>query len=110
MRTAPIGLFHQGDLKKLRRDAALVCVITHTHQTAVASAIAQSAAVAYCLTQDATGFSPDRFIEFVVACIEGVEETDVPERRPRAARTTLAKRLAELPGLLGEPDTGAVYE
>jgi ADP-ribosyl-[dinitrogen reductase] hydrolase len=110
MRTAPIGLFHRGDLKKLRRDAALACVITHTHQTAVASAIAQSAAVAYCLTQDATGFSPDRFIEFVVAWIEGVEEADVAERRPGAALTTLAKRLAELPGLLGEPDTRAVYD
>jgi hypothetical protein len=89
MRTASIGLFHRHDLRKLRRDAALACVITHTHPTAVASAVPQSAAVAYCLAHNAGSFCPERFIEFVILCIDGVEEHDVAERRPGGTRTSV---------------------
>ena len=110
MRTAPIGLLRAHDLPRLRFDAGLTCLITHAHPTAIASAIAQSAGIAYCLTQEAAGFDPARFIEFIVACIENIEEIDIPERGPGGTRTTLAKRLAELPGLRRGHDTRAVYD
>lgn len=110
MRTAPIGLLRARDLRQLRLDAALVCLITHTHRTAIASAVAMSAGVAYCLTQQYNHFNPALFIEFVVASIEGIEESDIPERRPGGTKTTLAKRLAELPELLNIPNTRAVYD
>ena len=110
MRTAPIGLLRWRSLDQLRLDAALACLITHSHPTAIASAIAMSAGVAYCLGQDSASYVPDRFIEFVVTCIQGIEETDMPERRPGGSRTTLAKRIEELPGLLRLPDSRAVYD
>ena len=53
MRTAPIGLLRAHDLPRLRLDAGLACLITHAHPTAIASAIAQSAGIAYCRTQKA---------------------------------------------------------
>jgi len=110
MRTAPIGLLHHRDFQKLRLDATLACIITHSHPTAIASAVAMSAGVAFCLAQEPASFDPNSFIEFVVGCIDGIEVIDIPERRHGGIRTTLAKRLAELPGLLNKPDTRAVYE
>ena len=110
MRTAPIGLLHCQHLQQLRLDAALVCLITHAHPTAVASAVAMSAGIAYCLTQDSDRFDPRAFVGFVVASIEGIEESDIPERRPGGTKTTLAKRLAELPELLNMPNTRALYD
>jgi ADP-ribosylglycohydrolase len=109
MRTSPIGLLHLGDLARLRRDATLACVITHTHPTAVASAIAQSAAVAYCLSHSLEDFCPHRFIAFVTKIIDGVEAEDIAERRPGGGRTTLTKRLLELPDLLDETGSRDVY-
>jgi len=69
-----------------------------------------SAGVACCLTRESARFAPEDFMKFVVGCIDGIEETKVAERRPGGTKTTLAKRLAELPALLHQRDSRAVYD
>jgi len=109
MRTAPLGLLRYRDLRSLRVDSAIVAMITHADPTAIASAIAQSSCIAFCLTQTADSVDVRGLIDFVVEMIDGIEPHDIEERRPGGGQTTLAKRLSELPDLLRNPDSREVY-
>jgi ADP-ribosylglycohydrolase len=97
MRVAPVGMLHLDDRRALRRDAELTAVITHTSPTAVASAVAQAAAVAYCLRQGPTGLQPDPLLTEVVAIARTVPDRGVRERRPGAGDARIRRRPSTRP-------------
>lgn len=105
MRVAPIALLHPNSVDRLRVDAALTSVITHAHDMAVASAIAQAFSVAYCLHRRPGDFDMADYAAALEAVLADVADEGQRERRPGAAagRVRLTDRLQEVLGMLDAP-------
>jgi len=101
MRVAPIALLHRTAPNDLRRDAALSAVITHAHQTAVVSAVAQAFSVAYCVHRAPGTLDPKAFLTSLAQAIRDLPEEPQEERRSdRPGRYHLRDRLDEVGTML----------
>jgi len=63
MRVAPVGLFLNKDMTKLRTVAEAQARITHTHPVAIDAAVVQAAAVALAYSSAGEAFVPDDFLD-----------------------------------------------
>jgi ADP-ribosylglycohydrolase len=102
MRAAPVGLRYADDIDGLRVAAALSAAVTHADPMAVASAIAQALAVAWCLHQPAGKLDPVELVTVLGRVLDDVFDPGHPERRPGAGPqpVRLVDRIRILPGLL----------
>ena len=105
MRVAPIGLAFPHDHGRLRDEAALSAVVTHSSPMAVAGAVVQALAVALAVRAPSGDLDPDAFVAALVAGTADLHDPGAPERRPEADGTPvrLVDRIAEVPSLLHLP-------
>ena len=83
MRVAPVGAFFAGDMDAVVEQAALSSVITHTHDEAVAGAIAVAVATARaCEWRSASG--PPAHSEFLDSVLTHVPESEVRSKLRQA--------------------------
>ena len=76
MRVAPVGAFFAGDMDAVVKQAALSAVITHTHDEAVAGAIAVAVAAARAC-ESRSAFGPPARSEFLDSVLPYVPESEV---------------------------------
>jgi ADP-ribosylglycohydrolase len=76
MRVAPIGAFFANDLEAVVEHATRSAVITHTHDEAIAGAIAVPVAVAFAHNLGASGVTPGRS-EFLDLVLPHVPDSEV---------------------------------
>lgn len=112
MRAAPIGLVHAFDAspERLVDDAILSARPTHAHPVGIAGAVAIAAGVAWCAAHVTEPFgNPRVFLDFVDACLDGIEPEPTLERKPNPRYVRLRERVAELSDLLTWPEPAKVF-
>jgi len=93
MRASPVGLWDYDTTEKIAHDAALISIMTHTDQRAIAGAVAIACAVAYLVTRDE--LVPADFVEQVSKAVAGQS-------------AEFARAIDKLPGLLDADERDAV--
>jgi ADP-ribosyl-[dinitrogen reductase] hydrolase len=99
-RAVPIGLLNPMDLDTLRFDAAVQALITHADHTAISSAVAMSASVAYLTGTRRGGFDPAHLYRLIERSLEGIAQTEV-QLRHIPARSKLLDRIGAALDLAG---------
>lgn len=103
MRSAPVGLVRCHEPRRLRLDAVLSAIPTHTHAMAAAGSAAIAAAVAFLVTRPHGSWTPEELIGHVQAAIRSMEYEALAERRDPTEHSTLHDRLGLVLRLLGRP-------
>ena len=83
MRVAPVGAFFAGDMDAVVEQAALSSVVTHTHDEAVAGAIAVAVAAALAC-ESRTALGPPAHSEFLDSVLTHVPESEVRSKIQQA--------------------------
>jgi ADP-ribosylglycohydrolase len=100
MRAGPIGAYFYDDPGKVIEQAKLSAEVTHSHDEAIAGAIAVALAAAICTDSKLNGafLSGDQFFDFVVA---NVPESDIKYKLKKAATLPANYDIRTIVSILG---------
>lgn len=93
MRAAPLGIFYRNNLDQLVSKTVECCKITHTNNSAIAGALANTFSVAYALTHETFDRS-----DYLIQLCAIVDEFD----------KDLANRLQEIPAMLNQQEDAVI--
>lgn len=99
MRASPIGLRWPHDLERLRHEAVLSALPTHTDPAAVAGAVAVAAGVAFLIIRSGS-LDPGAFLSHIEDATRGLESRALRKVRRPSGWTTLSSRIHEVAGLV----------